>query len=338
MKYRLIIISLLLLGFACNAQNKIDKQGRRQGKWIKTDKDGSRIFEGTFQDGKEVGVFNYYYPDGTLKIRNTFTVPGRYCRHEAYDQKGHRLADGYYDQKNRDSVWHFYNEDGKVIKVTSYRMGIKQGRQVIFNSKGDTAEVSGWKDNHRNGRWWKRIGDKGYITGYYVNGGIHGRLVEYGEDGNMIREGFYNNGARHGQNKIYEAGKLVVDEMWNNDLLAERKILLHAPAERWVSVFEIAYFMPKGSFGTNVYLSDGTKLTCSDSPEIINERVGSDNFVIVDRRYRIIANKNSVVGITKDSEGRNILELSPKSPFTVFPDEECLKLVKSLKRPDALDE
>ena len=37
MKYRLIIISLLLLGFACNAQNKIDKQGRRQGKWIKTD-------------------------------------------------------------------------------------------------------------------------------------------------------------------------------------------------------------------------------------------------------------------------------------------------------------
>ena len=84
MKIKIVLLALLCAATLCQAQNKIDNQGRRQGHWIKTDKDGSRIFEGTFVDGKETGEFKYFYPDGTLKIRNTFTIPGRYCRHEAY--------------------------------------------------------------------------------------------------------------------------------------------------------------------------------------------------------------------------------------------------------------
>ena len=62
------------------AQNQTDSQGRRQGHWTKTDKQGAKIYEGTFVDGLETGVFTYYYSDGSVRIRNTYTVPGKICQ------------------------------------------------------------------------------------------------------------------------------------------------------------------------------------------------------------------------------------------------------------------
>ncbi|MBO4308094.1 MAG: hypothetical protein J5848_07280 [Bacteroidales bacterium] len=338
MRYRIIVLTLLCLGFYCNAQNKIDNQGRRQGHWIKTDRDGSRIFEGDFQDGKEIGVFKYYYPDGTLKIRNTFTIPGRYCSHEAFDEKGRLIATGFFNQKNRDSVWHFYNEEGRVVKIASYRMGIKQGTHIVFTATGDTAEISTWNDNKRHGRWWKRIGERGWICGHYENGLMQGRLVEYDDNGRLCREGFYKDGQKDGIYRYYEEGIMTVDEKWVNGALADRKILLHAPQDKWISIFSIAYYMPKGSNGSIVYLNDGSKLNCTEQLDIISNRIGSESFVIVDKRNRVISSISSINGIKLDNEGRKILDLSPTPPFTIFPDEECIRMVESLQRVDELDQ
>jgi len=338
MKYRILALLALCFAINCAAQNKIDNKGRRQGHWIKTDKDGSRIFEGTFVDGKETGVFNYYYSNGKLKIRNTFSDPGRYCKHEAFDENGRLLATGFYNQKNRDSVWNFYNEEGRLVKTASYKMGIKHGTHIVFTSKGDTAEVATWRDNHRDGRWWKRIGEKGHIEGRYEKGLMQGKLIEYDGEGRLVREDNYRNGAKHGSCHHYEQGQMTVDENWQEGTLTERKILLHTPSEKWVSIFAIAYLMPKGLNGTTVYLNDGTKLNCSDMPDIINERAGHEQFVLIDRRSRAMANIGSIIDIKKDADGREVLELLPKPPFTVFPDEECVKMVSSLKRIDQLDE
>lgn len=321
----------------CPAQNKIDQQGRRQGHWIKTDKDGSRIFEGDFKDGLEVGTFNYYYPDGTLKIRNIYTVPGRFCQHEAYDEKGHLLAKGFYNQKNRDSIWTIYNEQGRVVKIAGYKMGVKQGAHIVFNANGDTAEIATWNDNHRHGRWWKRIGKHGYITGTYINGIMQGRLTEYGDDGKLLRDGNYKDGLKDGNYRHFEGGILTVDERWQNGALTEREILLHAPNDRWISVHSIAYIVPKGN-GATVYLTDGSRLACSDSPDLISQRTGDEFFVILDRKQRIMANTSCIAGIANDADGRAILDLQPKPPFTIFPDEECLRMVRSIKRIDELDE
>lgn len=341
MKKLIFITSALLLlssFVSLQAQNRIDNQGRRQGKWVKTDTDGSRIFEGEFKDGKEIGVFNYYYPDGKLKIRNTYTIPGRYCSHEAYDIEGHLLTKGFYDQKNRDSIWLFYNENGKLIKRATYKMGIKQGLHIIFNANGDSAEVANWLDNHRHGRWWKRIGLNGYITGNYVNGKLEGRLVEYDENGKIAREGQYKDGLKDGSNHLYENGVLSVDETWSKGFLSSRKIRVSCPDERWVSIYSIAYYLPKGTTGTNLYLNDGTRLQCSEIPDLIGQRLDDGPFIIVDRKSRLVANTNNIEGIEKDADGRDILKLSPTPPFSIFPDDECKKMVRSLNRTDELDQ
>ena len=112
MKQKALLLVLLLAGMVCQAQNQIDNQGRRQGHWLKTDKQGAKVYEGDFVDGLETGTFTYYYPDGTVRIRNVYTVPGRVCRHEVYDSEGHLLAKGYFCQRNRDGLWEFFPKAG----------------------------------------------------------------------------------------------------------------------------------------------------------------------------------------------------------------------------------
>ena len=211
-------------------------------------------------------------------------------------------------------------------------MGIKDGTHIIFNANGDTAEISTWKDNHRDGRWWKRIGEKGWITGRYEKGLMQGKLIEYGNDGKLVREGFYKDGAKNGKYRYFESGLCTVEETWQDGVLADRKILLHTDKGTiWQSIFGIA----SNSFFSLFIVF---RQRAIDNADIVSERVGYEQFVLIDRKSRVLANTSSITGITKDTDGREILDLSPKPPFTIFPDEECIKMVRSLKRIDELDE
>ena len=331
MKYKLFVLALMMVGIACQAQNQIDKQGRKQGHWIKTDKQGAKIYEGDFKDDLEVGLFTYYFPDGTVRIRNNYTVPGKICQHEVFDQQGHLLAKGNFNQKNRDGRWEFFSVDGKLLKITTYKMGVRHGLQVIFTSAGDTAEVCNWTDNHRNGRWWKRIGLKGYITATYVMGGIEGRLVEYNDAEQLVREGHYTKGERNGQWKYYEKGEFTVDESWSMGTLRDRKVRLLLPEERFVSIYDINYMAPLGEKKTVVYLSNGTKLIDIENCGLLYGRIGSERFSLANRTNRVMVATNLIVGTTLDNEGRVILDLDPRPDFVIYPDDDCMKLLKSLQ-------
>lgn len=330
-KILLIVAAMGLTMLNATAQNRVDNQGRRQGHWIRTDKDGSKIFEGDFVDGLETGTFTYYYQDGSVRIKNTYTEPGRVCTHEAYDEQGHMLARGTFNQRNRDGRWQFYAEDGRLVKEATYKMGVKDGIHIIYTQKGDTAEVTHWSDNHRHGRWWKRIGEKGYITATYVHGGIEGKLVEYGEDGQLVREGEYVNGDRHGHFRYYENGKKVVDEIWRTGIMRDRTVRLMVPEEMYVSIYDIYYMAPQGKSKTIVYLHDGTKLVDLEEAERLYAHVGDGRFTLANKEARIMVATDLIVGTTRDSEGREVLSLDPKPDFDVFPDEDCMKMLHSLK-------
>lgn len=330
MKYKLILFALLTAAFACQAQNQIDKQGRRQGHWVKTDKQGTKMYEGDFVDDKETGTFTYYYADGKTRIKNVYTVPGKVCSHEVYDPEGHLLAKGTFNQRNRDGRWEFYNESGRLVKITHYKMGVRHGMQAIFTSNGDTAEVCNWTDNHRHGRWWKRIGKQGYITATYVHGRIEGKLTEYNEAQELVREGHYKDGERNGHYKYFEEGHMTVDEIWRMGAMKDRMVRLLLPEERYVSVYDINYMIPQGKKQTIVYLTDGTKLTDFEGSEVLYRHIGDGRFSLANREARIMVATDLIVGTTLDREGREILQLDPKPDFDIFPDDDCKRMMRSL--------
>ena len=320
---------VLLTSVAAIAQNKIDKQGRRQGHWVRTDKDGSKIFEGDFVDGQETGTFTYYYHDGTVRIRNTYTVAGRICNHEAFDEQGRLLARGQYNQRNRDGRWEFFDAQGRRIKETAYNMGVKDGLSVVYTSKGDTAEVTHWRNNHRHGRWWKRIGAKGYITGTYQGGGLEGRLVEYDDNGTLVRDGNYSDGFKHGSYRYLDAQGVTVDEDWTHGTMTDRRIRIQTDNTAYISIFDIACLAPQGKAKTVIVLKDGSKLVAREATEPVYDRIGTENFAFANHKGRILVAMSCVQRIAKDNEGRDILILEPQPDFPIYPDENGIKMVRS---------
>lgn len=325
----LLIAALAFVSVSAMAQNKIDNQGRRQGHWVRMDKDGTKIYEGDFVDGLETGTFTYYYADGTVRMRNVYTTPGIRCKHEAFDEHGRLLARGEYDRRNRDGRWQFFAEDGRLVKEADYRMGIKDGTHIIYTQKGDTAEVTHWRDNHRDGRWWKRIGTNGYITGTYVKGGLEGRLVEYDEQGLLCREGHYQDGLKHGSYRYYENGKLTIDEHWEHGMMADRRVRLLIPGEEFVSIHQMACLAPQGKNKVVVVMNDGSKVTSLESADLLYERIGDELFDCANRKSRIMVSRRAIQGLGKDTEGRDILLMEPQPDFAIFPDEDGVKMVRS---------
>lgn len=331
MKQKLLAMVLLLMGFTCQAQNRMDDQGRRQGHWVKTDKQGIKIYEGNFVDGMETDTFTYYHPNGKVRIRNVYSVPGKICYHQVYDAAGHLLAQGNFNQKNRDGKWEFFHESGKILKITHYKMGVRHGMQILYTSAGDTAEYCNWSDNHRDGHWWKRIGRTGYITATYVKGLIEGRMEEYDQNGKICREGNYLHNDRHGHFKYFEDGVLMVDETWKEGIMKDRMVRLTLPEERFVSIYGINYMAPQGKGKTYVYLTDGSRLIDMESTEDLYRHIGMGRFTMANKESRIMVATDLIVGTTHDREGREVLSLDPKPDFDVFPDEDCMKMLHSLQ-------
>ena len=333
MKLRIIVVIISMLTLLAVEQNQIDKQGRRQGPWTKVDKNNRKIYEGTFKDDHETGVFTYYYPNGAVRMKNTFTPDGKYCSHEVYSEKGHLLATGFYNQKNRDSVWHIYNEDGALVKINRYRMGVKWGTFYTFSPEGDTLEIFTWKDNKREG-YARRVTREGYVEMHYKDGLLHGPMAEYA-DGKRIKEGQFENALRVGEWKRWIKGVLSVKETWRDAMLIDRKVLVRAiDIPRFVSTKEIAYFHKSGSTNTVIILRDGKQISSAEDFDSFSEKIGTENFVIVDRKNKVVAATDCIKGFAKDPEGRTILELNPQSRFNIFVDEkkdaDLIKMVEYL--------
>lgn len=329
MKTKIIMALLALVPLMGVAQNMMDSQGRRQGKWVKMDKNNRKIYEGTFKDGLEIGTFTYYYADGTVRMKNTFLVDGKFCSHEAYDKNGKLMATGFYNQKNRDSVWNIYNAEGKLLKSETYKMGTKTGKSVLFSSTGDTIEIQYWNDNKKHGYWYRKVLN-GYLTGNYANNLLDGKYAEY-RNNKVVSEGNYSQGLRDGQWKFYDGNNLEVVEKWNNGNLHDRKVLIYTEQPQMISTDEIAYFYPKGR-NTIVITMDGTTMVDQENSHKLFEKVGEENFVILNNEKQLVAAYRCIVGFEKDEDGKEYVELSPKLSFNLYPDDNCRKLVESILR------
>lgn len=329
MRTRIITTLLAILPLMAMSQNMMDSQGRRQGKWVKTDKNNRKVYEGTFKDGLEVGTFTYYYSDGTVRMKNTFLVDGKYCSHEAYDKNGKLMAKGFYNQKNRDSIWNIYNAEGKLLKSETYKMGTKTGKSVLFSAKGDTVEIQYWNDNKKHGRWYRKVLN-GYLEGNYANNLLDGPFAEY-RNGKVVAEGSYSEGLRNGQWKHYDGNNLEVVEKWNNGNIVSRKVLIYSEKPQMISTDEIAYFYPKGK-KTIVITMDGNTIIDDENSHKLFEKVGEEQFVTLNKEKQLVAAYRCIMGFETDADGKEYVNLSPKLSFNLYPDDDCRKLVESILR------
>ena len=132
--YRFIIF--LVLPIFSFSQNRVDEQGRKQGKWIQTHENGKVRYEGSFLNDKPNGLFLYYTETGILKANIEYFNQGTSASARLYHPNGEVSAVGVYQNEQKDLLWKYYNEKGQLIRDENYNDGLLHGESILYYSNG----------------------------------------------------------------------------------------------------------------------------------------------------------------------------------------------------------
>ena len=214
---QLIFLVIIFSAFIANAQDKInqlDDKGNRHGLWRGTHKESNRIrYEGSFNHGKEVGVFKYFDDTkaATTIATRDFSKGDGSCYAVFFDQKGNKVSEGTLANKLPEGEWkYFHFESKQLMSVEFYSKGKLVGVRKVFYKDGTVAEETNYKNGIKEGSS-KTYSEKGELLDahIYKNGQYNGLASYFDGLGNKMYEGNYVNGKRVGIWKFFEKNKVI---------------------------------------------------------------------------------------------------------------------------------
>lgn len=215
---KIIFLIVLLLNFSNlhsqNECNKLDDKGKKQGLWKGVYEDTKNPkYEGSFEHGKEVGLFVFY--DNTKVKKVIATREFRPQTNEAYtifyDQNKNIVSEVRVVNKLFEGQWKFYHKASKVLMtIENYTSGKLEGIRTVFYPNGKVAEEVNYKNNSKDG-FCKIYAQNGVVIeeSNYVNNNYNGISIFRDTDGNLVSKGNFVNGKKSGVWQFYEKGKLV---------------------------------------------------------------------------------------------------------------------------------
>lgn len=216
----IIIIVLSFLSFFqysySQETNKLDDKGQRHGLWKGTYTESKRPrYEGTFDHGKETGVFKFFDDTKEVKVIATrdFTAKDGSAYTTFFDQKGNKVSEGKEVNKLNEGEWKYYHLESKeIMTLENYSKGKLNGIRKVFYRSGKIAEEATYTNGIKNGPY-KKYSEKGAVLedAIYKNGEFDG-AVTYNDDAGKTIKGQFKNGKKSGIWKYYENGKLVKEE------------------------------------------------------------------------------------------------------------------------------
>ncbi|MGP1446850.1 MAG: toxin-antitoxin system YwqK family antitoxin [Candidatus Limimorpha sp.] len=217
MRIRHIVFVFSLWGLSVSVMgqdvNQVDSKGLRQGKWTASYPNGTKRYEGQFEEGRCVGTFTYYDEDGRLKATNEFDTSGEKALNKTYSSNGRLIATGYYLNRKKDGEWRYYTEKtGKLMLTEEYGNDKLNGWVRIYNPDTErVAEETQYVDGKREGQG-KQYFDTGLLLSefQYHNDKLNGPAKTYYPNTVLKEEGNYLDGSRNGIWKTYnEDGELI---------------------------------------------------------------------------------------------------------------------------------
>ncbi|MGV3697157.1 toxin-antitoxin system YwqK family antitoxin [Flavobacterium sp.] len=214
MRYILTIL-LLSVSVSMFAQevNKLDENGKKHGLWKGVYEESKRPrYEGTFEHGKEVGMFKFFDDTkvGTVIATREFNSKDNSCYTIFYNQKKNKVSEGRVVNKQFEGDWKYYHEDlPSVMTLEPYTNGKLNGVRKVFYKSGEIAEETTYKAGIKNGAY-KSYAENGIVLeeSNYKNGQYDGPAVYRTVDNQVSGQGVYKDGKKVGKWKLMEKGKL----------------------------------------------------------------------------------------------------------------------------------
>ncbi len=197
--------------------NQTDAQGRKQGPWARNWAGSQQLrYEGQFKDDKPVGTFIYYGTKGKVESRVEHYPGGKASHAQHFHPNGKLMAEGRYVGQEKDSVWNYFDEQGRARSTETWNAGKLDGAMTTFFSDGQIAEKRTFKNGVAAGPAQQFFPNgKLRYEANYVNGAPEGIETYYFPNGNKEIQGRYVNGDRDGAWMYYnENGSLHVQALY----------------------------------------------------------------------------------------------------------------------------
>ncbi|WP_343589684.1 hypothetical protein [Flavobacterium sp.] len=208
---------LFLITLISNAQtesNKLDAAGKKDGLWKGTYAESKRPrYEGTFDHGKETGVFKFFddTKKGDVIATRDFSANDGSSYTIFFDQNKNKVSEGKEVGKVRDGEWKYYHKASKVLMtVENYKNGKLEGLKTIYYPNAQIAEEMMYKNGLKEGAY-KKMGVDGTLLeeSNFKDDEYNGDAVFYDSDKSVASKGKFVNGKKAGMWQFYQKGKLV---------------------------------------------------------------------------------------------------------------------------------
>ena len=217
MKYLVIILFFTCSLFAQN-NNQLDANGKKQGVWKGTYEQSKRPrYEGTFEHGKEVGMFKFFDDTsvGTLIATREFNSKDNSCYSIFYNQKGNKVSEGKLVNKLYVGEWKYYHEDSPLVMTSeNYSNGKLNGLRKVTYPSGKIAEEAYYKNGKKDGSY-KKYTESGIVLeeSLYKNGEFEGLAIFRGPDNVVVAKGMFVKGKKEGIWEFNTNGKITKENM-----------------------------------------------------------------------------------------------------------------------------
>ena len=268
--------------------NFTDSLGRKQGYWKKYNKDTLK-YEGQFKNNNPIGEFKYYYYNGTVKAKTTYSDSGRVAKTIIYNTKGIKDGEGTYVDKKKDGTWIYYGLNGRKISTENYVKGVKTGEWKYYYDDGKINRIENYKNNLRDGEFMEFFPDSLLKEkGTYVKDKLNGVVQYYGLTGKIVLTGKYVNDLKEGEWMFFNdigAGerKLTYKQSY---LLKEEVIIPTKAGNKYINAKDIAYCEAQGK-ETRIRLNAGQEIIAITTLDTIDKLLGGTNYFRINSTFVI---------------------------------------------------
>jgi antitoxin component YwqK of YwqJK toxin-antitoxin module len=211
MRKFIAVITLSLLSAGLYAQtfqvfkgdtiNCRDASKKQQGVWRKYYKNDTLASEMFYKNGRHYGTFRTFSENGKLQTEVKYR-PGymEIGDGKIFYEDGTVKAKGKYVNKQKDSTWSYYDEQGKLSSTEFFVKGNKEGISKVYFPDGKIAEESIFKNGKKNGPSKQYYPDgTPKVISSMKNGEYEGIVTINYPSGKVREQGRYVNGLREGK-------------------------------------------------------------------------------------------------------------------------------------------
>jgi antitoxin component YwqK of YwqJK toxin-antitoxin module len=183
---------------------------------------GKVVSEGIIDiEGKRVGEWKDYYPEGNLKATGNYVDNLRSGKWTFYFRNNKIEQTGEYIKGKENGIWTWYYENGNTWREESYFNGREDGVMVEYLENGKVITRGDYVDGEKEGEWYYRVGDH-IEVGSYITGLRDGKWKYFYNDSTLQYEGDYFQGNPDGKHKLYYENGNVKEERYYSAGIREK--------------------------------------------------------------------------------------------------------------------